>query len=181
MTTTADHPRQLRRFGHAAVVIAGVLLALTALGRRPPTEPQPRPDTRRGLDTRRPLPQPPHAHDRPARWRASAPSPRREIIAVARRFATAYFDYQDGRSGRRVREALRASATPGLGTALLGAPVRVPAGRRPRRSRLTALHILKITPTAAYVLTTLRHRGHRRQLVITLRRRGRSFTAAAVR
>lgn len=65
---------------------------------------------------------------------------RAALVVAARRFLSAFFRYEVGEAGPRVRSALRANATPAFAAELLRSPVRVPA-QRPQAAKLGGLTV----------------------------------------
>lgn len=81
---------------------------------------------------------------------AEAESRRREAASAARGFLRAYFQYEVGRLGARVRRGLRRWSTSKLANDLLRAPPRPPAvGEFPSRAELRELSVTLISADAS--------------------------------
>ena len=86
---------------------------------------------------------------------------RTRLAGAARRFLSAFFHYEVGELGPRVRRTLRSAATPGFAAELLGAPPRAPPRSPPAAipGRL-AIAAVSVLPPRALISGSAR-RGER--------------------
>lgn len=113
----------------------------------------------------------------------AGPSVRLAVAGAARAFLPAYLSYEVGDLRPASARALRASATPEFGDALLGAPPRsTAAGRPPDAARLRRLRIKLVpgSPSWADLNATARRGGHQEGLSFVFELRGGRWLAAGV-
>ena len=108
---------------------------------------------------------PPPATPAPPRSAANGVAGLRTRLAgAARRFLSAFFHYEVGELGPRVRRTLRSTATPGFAAELLGAPPRAPPRSPPDAipGRL-AIAAVSVLPPRALISGSARRGEHSEQ------------------